>query len=200
MMLIHITRILLITLAIVSSATCSAKKMQMAIESVILSADLIVVGEIKSVGIGSYAFTIQETLYGDTALKNIQVAKWKEWTCDSRSFEVQRGQRLVLLLGKGKSGYYPVNASTGEIPLQLDSVLARSGFYSVLPHAVHIREFSEAVRALRDCCHVTEARNDLGYFYEWAWDCSPEQRSERTAKNELTAWLFDRMGRREKKK
>jgi hypothetical protein len=199
MMLNHITRILLISLSIVSSATCSAKKMQMAIESVILSADMIVVGEIKSVGIGSYAFSIQETWHGDTALKVIHVEKWKEWTCDARSFEVQKGQRLILLLGKGKSGYYPINASTGEIPVRQDTISSRSGFYEVLPHAVSVEEFGTAVRAIRSCCHITEVNNDLGYFYRWVWDCSADQRSERKAQNSLTAWLFEQMEEREQR-
>jgi len=59
---------LLLTTLLLSTGLCSAKKMQMAIESVILSADLIVIGEIKSDGVGSYVFGIQETLYGDSSL------------------------------------------------------------------------------------------------------------------------------------
>jgi len=190
---------LLLTTLLLSTGLCSAKKMQMAIESVILSADLIVIGEIKSDGVGSYVFGIQETLYGDSSLQTVRVQKWKEWTCDSRGFEIRKGQRLVLLLGKGKAGYYPVNDSTGEIPLRQDTVPSGNGFYEVLPHAAHIKEFGEAVRALRMCCHITETNNDFGFFYKWAWECSPEQRSARTSKNELTAWLFERMERREKK-
>jgi hypothetical protein len=58
-------------------------------------------------------------------------------------------------------------------------------------------EFGTAVRALRGCCHITEVNNDLGYFYKWVWDCDPAQRSVRTALNDLTAWLFQRMEKRE---
>jgi hypothetical protein len=200
MMLNALPRILLFAVALWSATYASAKKMEMAIESVILSADLIVIGQIESDGIGSYAFSVQETLHGDTALKTIRVKKWKEWTCDSRDFKIKKGQRLLLLLGKEESDYYPINASTGEVPVRHGSIPSRNGYYDVLPRAVPVEEFSEAVRALRACCHITAVRNDFGYFYDWVWDCSPEQRSERTAKNELTAWLFDRMERREKKK
>jgi hypothetical protein len=192
-------RYLFFTLALFSTTLCSAKKVQMAIESVILSADLIVIGEIKSVGIGSYAFSIQQTLHGDTALKTIHVQKWKEWTCDARSFELEKGQRLVLLLGKGRSGYYPINASTGEIPIRQDTIPSRSGYYEILPHATTVEEFGTAVRALRGCCHITEVNNDLGYFYKWVWDCSPAQRLERMAQNSLTAWLFEQMKEREER-
>lgn len=198
-MLNLITRIFFIPLVIGISTPCAAKKMQMAIESVILSADLIIIGEIKSDGVGSYAFSIQETLYGYTSLQTIHVQKWKEWTCDSRGFKIHKGQRLILLLGKGKTGYYPINDSTGEIPLHQDSVPSRNGFYEVLPRASDVHELGEAVSSLRMCCHITETNSDFGYFYKWSWDCSPEQRLARTSKNELTAWLFERMERREKK-
>lgn len=173
--------------------------MEMAIESVILSADLIVIGEILNDGIGTYAFSVQETLYGDTALKTIRVKKWEEWACDSRDFKINEGQMLLLLLGKDVSDYYPINASTGEIPIQGDSIPAHNGYYDVLPHAVPMREFGAAVRALRACCHITAMNNDFGFFYEWAWDCTPEERSERKASSASAAWLFARMEAREER-
>jgi len=54
-------RNLLLIVLLLGSGVCSAKKMQMDIASVILSADLIVVGEITSNGMGSYTFNIEET-------------------------------------------------------------------------------------------------------------------------------------------
>lgn len=188
-----LTSRILILLAIIGSAPCSAKKMEMDMGSVILNAELIVVGEIISNGIGSYSFRIQETLHGDTSLRNIRVDKWKEWTCDTRSFEIAKGQRLVLLLGKGKSGYYPFNDSTGEIPIANDSIRARSGYYDVLPRSLSVREFAEAVRALRACCHITAVRKDFGVLYDRVWDCTPEERERSVAGNDFTAWLFRRM-------
>lgn len=190
----------LLSIMLLSTGLCWAKKMEMAIESVILSADLIVIGEIENDGIGSYKFSVQETLHGDTALKTIRVKKWEEWTCDSRSFKVKKGQRLLLLLGKDDSDYYPINASTGEIPIRHGSIPPRNGYYDVLPRAVPIEEFSEAVLALRACCHITAVRNDFGYFYDWVWDCSPEERSAHASKNEMATWLFEQMEKREMKK
>lgn len=191
-------RALLLIILLLSAGLCSAKKMQMAIESVILSADLIVIGKIESDGIGSYAFSVEETVYGDSALKTIRVKKWEEWTCDSRDFNIKKGQRLLLLLGKDDSDYYPINASTGEIPVRHDSIPSRNGFFEVLPRTVSVKEFIEAVRLLRACCHITEVKNDFGYFYNWVWDCTPEQRSQRRSTNDLSAWLFERMKSREK--
>ena len=190
---------LLLTILILCAGLCSAKKVEMAIEPVILSADLIAIGEINSDGIGAYSFTVEETLHGDTSLKTIDVQKWKEWTCDSRDFKIKKGQRLLLLLGKEGSNYYPINASTGEIPIRHGSIPSRNGYYDVHPRTIPVSEFSEAVRALRACCHITAVRNDFGYFYDWVWDCSPEDRSARTAKNEMAKLLFERMDKREVK-
>ncbi|QQR87974.1 MAG: hypothetical protein IPJ76_07100 [Flavobacteriales bacterium] len=194
-----ITRYLALPLALLVNVPCLAKKMQMDIESVILNAELIVVGEIISKGIGSYSFRIQETLHGDTSLRTIHVDKWKEWTCDTRSFEIAKGQRLVLLLGKGKSGYYPYNDSTGEIPITNDSLGAQNGYYGVLPRRLSITEFSEAVRALRSCCHITAVHKDFGVSYDWVWDCTQEERERSATGNDFTAWLFRRMARMEER-
>ena len=191
---------LLLAGLLLSAGLCSAKKMEMAIESVILSADLIVIGEIVSDGIDTYVFSVQETLHGDTALKTIRVKKWEEWTCDSRDFKIKEGQQLILLLGKDDSDYYPINASTGEIPIRHGSIPSRNGYYDVLPRAVPVLEFSEAVRALRACCRITAVRSDFGYFYDWVWDCSVEERSSRTSRNEMAKWLFEQMEKREMKK
>jgi hypothetical protein len=193
-------RILLLTVLLFGSGVCSAKKMQMAIESVILNADLIVVGAVERDGSGSYVFRIDETWHGDNSLRTIRVNKWKEWTCDRRGFTLGQGQRLVLLLNKEGERYSPVNGSTGEIPIQADSIPAHNGYYDVLPHAVPVREFGAAVRALRGCCHITAVNNDFGYFYEWAWDCTPEERSERKASSAFAAWLFARMEAREERR
>lgn len=178
----------------------SAKKMVMAMESVILHADLIVIGEVESVGTGSYSFRISETVSGPADLQTIRVEKWEEWTCDQRGFVIKPGQKLLLLLDKSGSHYGPINDSTREIALRNDSVPARSGFYDVLPRPVSTAEFSEAARALRACCHITSTSSDDAYDYHWAWDCTPEERTARSSRNDLIAWLFARMEKREANK
>ena len=57
-------RNLLLIVLLLGNGVCSAKKMQMDIGSVILSADLIVVGAIERDGSGSYVFRIDETWLG----------------------------------------------------------------------------------------------------------------------------------------
>ncbi len=99
-----------------------AKKHIWPFACVLHSADLIVVGEITSVRANRILLRIEQQVYGTSADSQITVTKWKEWTCDVRFAPYKKGQRLLLLLAKDKDSYFPINASTGELPVLQDSV------------------------------------------------------------------------------
>jgi hypothetical protein len=198
-------RFLLFSLTLFSTTLCAAKKMQMSIDAVILSADLIVVGEITRADSSAYFFRIDETLYArDTAwhVMETRVNAWKEWTCDWRNFKIVQGQRLLLLLRKSKHGFTPINGSTGEIPILNDSIVLRNEEkvhvpYESHPYQLSVQDFSAGVKALQHCCaHNGEIEGEYGYFDDSFWKCSQTERTAVLNKDDFTAWLFRRVEQR----
>lgn len=123
-----------------------AKKHIWPFACVVHSADLIVVGEITAVSAHSVLFRIDEQVFGSSADSVITVERWKEWTCDRRFAPYAEGQRLLLLLAKDKDRYTPINASTGELPVQQDSVpVYREG------ERFALSELTSAMRDVRSC-------------------------------------------------
>ena len=193
-------RILVFAFAMLSTICCTAKKMIMGIDAVILSADLIVVGEITRADPNAYYFRIDETLYvRDTAwhVTSTRVNVWEEWTCDWRDFDIVEGQRLLLLLRKGKHGFSPINASTGEIPLRNDSLILRNEEkvhvdYESHPYRLSFAEFRAGVLALRQCAHMDEEEvDDLGFFPGSAkWLCEETTIAGYLKREDFTGWLF----------
>lgn len=127
------------------SATLSAKKMTMFMLDVILRADLVVVGTIDDPSGDAYTLIVDEVVHGSPASSIIRVRKWQPWICDSRIFKIERGQRLVLLLQRDSLGYMPINASTGEIPIENDSIVLR-----YQGKKMPVVEFTRAVHLV--CC------------------------------------------------
>lgn len=113
---------------------------------VLHSADLIVVGEITAVRANSVLLRVEEKVYGTCSDSVITVARWKEWTCDVRFAPYEKGQRLLLLLAKDKDRYTPINASTGELPVQQDSVSVHRE-----SERFALSELTSALRDVRTC-------------------------------------------------
>jgi hypothetical protein len=190
-----VLRILTGLLIALSGPSLFAKKMITGIDAVILSADLIVVGVIEHNGSGTYSFRVDRTVYGDTSLHSISVVKWKEWTCDTRMFKIQRGQQLVLLLSHDEKGFHPINASTGEIPVEKDSIVLRYEErvhvpYESHPYRLTVQEFCDGVTALLHCCKL---QGELGYFHDPIWTCSDDERTTVRKKEDFAAWLYRRV-------
>jgi hypothetical protein len=76
--------ILSILLILSISVNSYAKKMYYPLEVVACMADLIVYGEIESVGKSSYELKIQETIKGQV-FDVIKVQMFDEWVCDVRA-------------------------------------------------------------------------------------------------------------------
>ncbi len=116
---------------------------------IVHNADVIVLGKITAVRANSVMVNVEETVYGDCD-SLISVSKWKEWTCDMRFAPYRKGQQLLLFLMRGKSLYYTINASTGELPVENDSILVyRENVRFAL------KELIQAIREVRDCFTVT---------------------------------------------
>ncbi len=138
---------LLIVLLVCTSGQLLARKVRMSIQDAILTAELIVVGTIADTAGDTYTLTIDELVHGQPNGPNIRVRKWKEWTCDSRNFKIEQGQRLVLLLKRDSLGYAPINESTGEIVIRNDSLAPHYQRVRPMPLA----DFTEGIRIVR--CH-----------------------------------------------
>lgn len=113
--------VLLFCAALIVIPPVHAKKHIWPFACVVHSADLIIVGSIIAVSHKDVTVQVEERVYG-TCEERITVLKWEEWTCDQRFAPYHVGQRLLLLLDKGDEGYTPINASTGELHVENDSV------------------------------------------------------------------------------
>jgi hypothetical protein len=105
---------LLAIICLFSFKTTQAKKYFYPMQVVAGMADLIVEGEINSVSGNSYTFNIDQTIKG-TAVKQIIVKMFQEWTCDMRWKKAEPGQTLLLFLTKANDSFDIINGSTGEI-------------------------------------------------------------------------------------
>jgi hypothetical protein len=144
-----------------------AKKYVYGMDVVVLTADLIVIGTIQGEAAGAYSFRIEETIHGTPDNIVITVKKWKQWTCDYRTFKITPGQRLLLLLSHDGGHYSPINESTGEIPMENDSLELYHERAVVVDNAIrgyrmHLNEFREAAKALRQCAAMTGVVNEFG--------------------------------------
>ena len=160
----------------------------MSIYDVILSADLVVVGSIEDPSDEAYTFNIEEIVHGTVEGSSISVQKWKEWTCDSRAFEIKKGQRLVLLLRLDSLGYSPINASTGEIPIVNDSIALRYEPLRPMP----VPEFTRGVRVLR-CRYppaALPAQNEREFCSTLDWKAARKS-------DEFCAWMIRKIEDRE---
>ncbi|MDQ6472851.1 hypothetical protein RB619_19595 [Flavobacterium sp. LHD-80] len=128
-------------LLLIPSANFAFKKNEMAYSIVISKADLIVDGTISKVFENKYEFAITQFIKGKSPLR-INVVIWKEWMCDSRVHELQKGQRLLLFLeNKPNNEYYPINESTGELFIEKDSSVSPSMYMiEKFPNASVIKE------------------------------------------------------------
>lgn len=137
--------ILALLLCWLCSSQAHAKKHIWPFACVVHSADLIVVGEITAVRAHSVRLRIEGTVFGSCNDSVITVERWKEWTCDTRFAPYAQGQRLLMLLAKHNDRYAPINASTGELPVQQDSVSVPGN------ERFALGELTSAMRDVRTC-------------------------------------------------
>lgn len=150
-------RVLLPLVATLATPQVFGKKVIWPFIEVTFRAELIVVGSIRSVGLESYAFTIDEVVYGDTSLRSIRVEKWRQWRCDRRT-PYRAGQRFMLFLAPEGDHWSSINASTGEAPINAsDSVRIR--WHDV---GFALDEFKNALKLLRSCYRLNA--QDVGRF------------------------------------
>ncbi len=170
------------------SSQADAKKHIWPFACVVHSADLIVVGEIIAVRAHSVLLRIEENVFGTCADSVITVERWKEWTCDMRFAPYEKGQRLLLLLAKDKDRYAPINASTGELPVQQDSVSVRGN------ERFALGELTSAMRDVRRCFRLiapyrpafSEKPSDLVIEHTCPRAGTPDPPREITAR----VWLY----------
>lgn len=179
--------LLSILLFLAFSATCHAKKFFYPIEIVAGMADLIVVGEISKVDSNSYEFLIKETVKGSET-GSIKVKMFEEWTCDSRRFKAEVGQKLFLFLEKGLFKYEIINGSTGELFIKHEKVLRiiDKNEPTVTDLVSALKSFTTAYRFKSDKFGIGEER----VFVQLKTDAEIATLSSKT---DLSRWFFDRV-------
>jgi hypothetical protein len=176
---------LLIVLFLLSISSY-AKKLDYPIEVVAGMADLIVVGEIKSVHSDSYDFKINNTIKGQEQ-EAIKVHMFKEWKCDTRMKRPEAGQKLFLFLIKKISSYEIINGSTGEIFIE-DNCIVRT-IFNLKPT---VEELSVAIRAFTSCyAYKGEYKPGEAHIFIQKKDDGSIQKLALTSP--LTTGFFDKM-------
>ncbi len=133
--------ILSILLILSISVNNYAKKIHYPLEVVASMADLIVYGEIETIGKSSYELKIQETIKGQV-FDVIKVQMFEEWVCDVRAKKPEIGDKLVLFLSKENGKYEIINGSTGEMLVENGIVI---GLFE--ENKPTVNEFTKALRA-----------------------------------------------------
>src|SRR5262249_51857831 len=87
-------------------------------------ANLIVSGEIQSVGGETYILKIERVLGGDFSAPTIEIKRFRDWACSQRYAPYEKGQRLVAFLEQRESndGQKPIYRTMsagceGEFPI-----------------------------------------------------------------------------------
>ena len=179
--------ILFVAVLLAISTNSYAKKLYYPLEVVAEMADIIVVGEIKSVSQGSYQFNITKTVKGkETGL--IKVQMFKEWTCDHRMKKAETGQKLFLFLNKKGGKYEIINGSTGEMFIEDDKVLR-----TINGDKPTVDELANSIKYFVKGFKLKS--KDYEPFDETVFiQLLPDNEIEKFAKESiLTQWFFDKM-------
>jgi hypothetical protein len=143
---------------------------------VVATADLIVVGQIRSVNATDFRFVATETLKGfaDTSFP-LRIQRFADWSCASRWTPYRTGQRLVLFLrwtpqGTGEAPLRVVGAGDeGEVPIQGDRAyfqIPEETWGHPHSHQVWGADFHGASVPLSA---LIDAVRDYALMYEWTF-------------------------------
>ena len=154
------------------------------------TADLIVVGEIISVDKTTYAFKISETIKGKN--HNIITIKiWGSWKCDNRQ-KFEKGQRLFLFLQKKGLHYRVINESTGERPIENDSItlLEPKSLTNPELYKVSLADLKGGIADFCKCFSFIGSYNPFRPYQPFRQLCSNDQISQFKIKSKFSEWLF----------
>jgi len=143
----------------------------------VLVADVVVAGEIESVGSATFQLRIENSIVGEGLPASASVQRFEDWTCASRWQEYAAGQRVLLFLEKGAAGPYRILGAggEGEMPLLASDVIVRG--YRVRGHdeersrldgvevegaRVSLDEFQAAVRGFRSAAEFEKGSSRRG--------------------------------------
>ncbi len=140
----------------------------------------------------SYTFKVSERLKGQS-IETIQVKMFKEWTCDRRFAEAEKGQQLCLFLKKGLLGWSIINGSTGEMLIANDSITV-GGIeeyvnvpYKFTPYCIPIHEFKTGMREFCTCYRQVGKYEIFSEIPRFIQQCSDEEISAFIGISKFTA-------------
>jgi hypothetical protein len=165
--------VFLLGVAMMSAPSTRAYYTPIMLAETIARADLIVVGQIRSVNGTQLRFAATEILkgYADTSFP-LRIQTFTDWSCASRWTPYRSGQRLVLFLewtpdGAGVSSLRIVGAGDeGEAPIQGDRVYFQAPEERVEEHQVFGAAFYGASAPLSS---LTDAVRQYGRMFEWSF-------------------------------
>jgi hypothetical protein len=177
--------ILSILLILCISVNSYAKKIYYPLEVVACMAELIVYGEIESVGKSSYELKIQETIKGQE-FDVIKVQMFEEWVCDVRAKKPEIGDKLILFLSKENGKYEIINGSTGEMLVENGAMI---GLFE--ENQPTVNEFTKALKTFTLSFKLKS--NEYNSFNETVFIQlkSDNEINILFQESELTNWFFE---------
>lgn len=96
--------------------------------SMIDNADLIIQSEIISQNDTSITVKIIHNLKGNDQADNVQINKFRDWSCASRYASYKVGQQQIFILKQVKNNLYRVSSpgNEGELPIENDKIHYKS--------------------------------------------------------------------------
>lgn len=91
-------RILLVLLTIVSARSAEAKFSPLSLSSLVGGADLVIVGRISEVRADTFMAQVLIVVAGDFQKRQIEVRRFRDWTCGRRWAKYAAGQQVILFL------------------------------------------------------------------------------------------------------
>jgi len=127
------TFILLILFSLTFSI-CQADYESTTLPELIEKSDLIVEGKIVKIDKETVELLIIEVIKGDTALKNITVQKFNDWTCASRwtTYQIGQTELVFLLKDQNMNLWHSMGAGNeGEMPIENETLFYKSLYMKI---------------------------------------------------------------------
>lgn len=174
------------------------------LEDLIGYSDLILLGEITDVKQSTFVLRIEEVLAGDFQAPQIEIKKFKDWTCSRRWTAYSVGQREIVFLEKNsnqqnakKLDQYVLRSAGSESEWPVDNELAYTHGYGLWEgsrdvsygtmHAPAVKQ-SEVLSAIRDyrkCFKMAKMKPNSGRVDKIEVICSPEALSRYESSSEF---------------
>lgn len=143
----------------------AAKYAPMSAEAMIRGADVVVSGEIVSVGDGTLTVRVEERIAGPEPGEHLTVRQFRDWTCAQRWLPYAPGQSVVLLLVEDADGLRILSGGgEGELRIEGETVWVRPGLDGVaraeMPTGhgygspVPLADLLDAAATLRECAEA----------------------------------------------